>query len=68
MSGPNPAVALQSINSFQVRDAEAARAFEQLYLETKDSLLNAAGRETFEAVSVLQAVRKQPYTPAAGAD
>ena len=29
MSGPNPAVALQSINSFQVRDAEAARAFEQ---------------------------------------
>jgi uncharacterized protein (DUF1501 family) len=68
MSGPNPAVALQSIDSFQVRDADAAQAFERLYFETKDPLLNAAGRETFEAVSVLQAVRKQPYTPAGGAD
>jgi len=68
MSGPNPAVALQNINSFQVRDAEAAKAFRQLYLETKDPLLNATGRETFEAVSILQAVQKQPYTPADGAD
>jgi uncharacterized protein (DUF1501 family) len=68
MTGPNPAVALQSIDSFQVRDAEAAEAFQRLYLETKDPLLNAAGRETFEAVSILQGVRKQPYTPAGGAD
>jgi uncharacterized protein (DUF1501 family) len=32
-----------------------------------DRTLNAAGRETFEAVKMMQAVQKQAYTPAGGA-
>jgi uncharacterized protein (DUF1501 family) len=68
MAGPNPAIALQSIAGFQVRDPQAAKQFQDMYLESKDPLMRAAGRETFEAVSMLQTIQKQPYTPAAGAE
>ena len=66
LAGPNPAVALQTIASFQVRNAAAAQQFEEMYADSRDPLLAAAGRETFEAVSVLQKIQKQPYVPAAG--
>ena len=67
LRGGQPAIAIESIGGFQVRNAEAARAFEQLYLESKDPALQATGRETFEAVAMLQAVQKQNYQPAGGA-
>jgi uncharacterized protein (DUF1501 family) len=67
MRGPQSAIALQSIGNFQVRDEMAARQFEEMYTSAKDAGLAAAGRETFEAVSMLQAIQKQPYSPAAGA-
>ncbi len=68
MRGPEPALALQSIGGFQVRDEDAAMQFEQMYKDAKDPVLQAAGRETFEAMAMLQSIQKQPYTPAAGAD
>ncbi len=68
MSGPNPAIAVQSIASFQVRNPDAAKQFETMYLETKDPQLREAGRETFEAVSILQAIQRKPYTPSGGAE
>jgi uncharacterized protein (DUF1501 family) len=68
MAGPNPAIALQSIAAFQVHDSKAAQQFENMYLESGDPVLRAAGRETFEAVSILQGVQKQPYVPSGGAD
>jgi len=68
MAGPNPAVALQNIAGFQVRDPEAARQFQDMYMESKDPVLRAAGKETFEAVAILQSVQKQVYTPAGGAE
>ena len=67
MAGPNPAIAVQSLSSFQVRNPDAARQFESMYLETKDPVLRAAGRETFEAVAMLQSIQRQSYTPAGGA-
>ena len=68
MRGPKPAIALASIGDFQVRNAEAAKAFEQIYMESKDPALQATGRETFEAVAMLQGVQKQAYRPAAGVE
>src|SRR6266481_2356778 len=68
MRGDTPAVAMQTIEGFQVRNAEASRQFEQMYTESKDALIQTAGRETFEAVAMLQAIQRQRYTPAAGAD
>jgi uncharacterized protein (DUF1501 family) len=68
LEGRAPAIAMQNIAGFQVRDAVAAREFEQLYAESKDPALCGAGRETFEAVALLESIQKQPYTPAAGAE
>src|ERR1022692_4563103 len=68
MAGSNPAIALQSIAGFQVHDAQAAKQFQEMYQASKDPAIQAAGRETFEAVSMLQTIQNQPYTPAAGAE
>ena len=68
MTGLNPAIALQSIAGFQVKDAEAAKQFENMYMGSKDPRMQAAGRETFAAVSMLQSIQKQAYTPAGGAE
>ena len=68
LSGTNPAVAVQSIGGFQVRDKAAAGKFEEMYLHASDSRLRAAAQETFEAVNMLQAVQKRPYMPGGGAE
>lgn len=68
MRGREPAVALDSLAGFQIRDPRAAHAFEQMYAQAIDPALQTTGRETFEAIAMLQKVQKQPYQPAAGAD
>jgi uncharacterized protein (DUF1501 family) len=68
MSGRQPAIALQNVGSFHVNNAAAARQFEQMYASSKESALAATARETFEAMSMLEAVQRQPYTPADGAE
>jgi uncharacterized protein (DUF1501 family) len=68
LRGVNDAVAIESLRSFQVRDANAAKIFESLYLATDDQVLNGTGKETFEAVSILKKVQNTPYTPANGAN
>ncbi len=67
LRGPEPALALQSIAGFQVRNEQAAKQFMDMYASSKDPVMQAAGRETFEAAALLQAVQKNPYTPANGA-
>ena len=68
LRGGEPAIALQSIGDFQVRNEAAAKQFEEMYATSADPRLQATGRETFEAVAMLQAIQRQPYTPANGAD
>jgi uncharacterized protein (DUF1501 family) len=68
LRGGEPAISLQSIGNFQVRNAVAAKQFEDMYASSKDVRLQTTGRETFEAVSMLQAIQRQTYTPANGAE
>ncbi len=68
MQGPVPAIAVESIGSFQVKDAAAAKAFESLYSGTSDQILNGAGRDTFEAAAMLQSIGKASYTPSNNAE
>src|SRR5439155_27166100 len=49
-------------------NAQAAQQFEEMYMASKDARLRAAGRDTFEAVAMLQTIQKQAYTPAGGAE
>jgi len=67
MRGANAAIAVESLGAFHARDA-AAKAFEAMYRDARDPALQATGRETFEAVALLQSVQKQTYSPAGGAE
>jgi uncharacterized protein (DUF1501 family) len=68
LRGSEAAISLQSIGNFQVRNAAAAKQFEDMYMSSKDTKLQATGRETFEAVSMLQSIQRQTYTPANAAE
>lgn len=65
MRGANAAVALNSVKDFQVKDAMASEAFEKMYLRSGDAELSGKGRETFEAMKLLESIRREPYAPAA---
>jgi uncharacterized protein (DUF1501 family) len=65
MRGRNNAVAIESLNSFQVRNDGASKVFEAMYGGSPDKVLNGTGRETFDAVKLLQSIEKRPYQPAA---
>ena len=67
MRGTHPAIAVTNIGDFQVKDEMSAMAFQGMYAATPDRTLNGTGRDTFEAVKILQSVQKQAYTPANGA-
>jgi uncharacterized protein (DUF1501 family) len=67
LRGHNDAVAISNLRDFQVRDPQGATTFESMYVSTVDKVLNGTGRETFEAVKMMQAIQKQNYTPANGA-
>ena len=64
LRGHNEAVAMNSLADFQVRDSHGAEAFEQMYDHTVDTVLHGTGKETFDAVRIMQAIQKQTYTPA----
>jgi len=67
LRGRNDAVAMNSLNDFQVRDSKSAATFESMYDTSLDTVLHGTGRETFSAVKIMQAVQKQAYVPANGA-
>jgi uncharacterized protein (DUF1501 family) len=72
MRGLQPAIALQSIDSFQVRNADAAKQFEMMYSASKDRVMQATGKETFEAMSICRPfsarVTRRPSAPIIRAD
>jgi uncharacterized protein (DUF1501 family) len=67
LRGRNQALAIGSLNDFQVRDQSVAATFESMYGASPDQVLNGTARETFDAIKIVQSIRKVPYTPANGA-
>jgi uncharacterized protein (DUF1501 family) len=68
LRGHNDAVAVRSLKDFQVHDAGGAATFESMYENSRDTLLHGAGKETFDAVRMMQTIQKQAYAPANGAN
>jgi uncharacterized protein (DUF1501 family) len=68
LRGPNDAVAVHSLNDFQVHDARGAATFESMYENTLDKSMHGTGKETFNAVKMMQSIQKQAYVPANGAN
>ncbi|HMJ61417.1 MAG TPA: DUF1501 domain-containing protein [Bryobacteraceae bacterium] len=67
LRGQNKALAIGSLNDFQVKDQNVAATFESMYGASPDQVLNGTARETFDAIKIVQSIRKAPYTPAGGA-
>jgi uncharacterized protein (DUF1501 family) len=63
LRGSNSAIAVSNLNEFQIRDAQSSNTFEGMYEGSLDKVLKGTGRETFEAVKILQSVQNQKYTP-----
>jgi uncharacterized protein (DUF1501 family) len=55
---------IDNLNDFQVKDAKMAATFESMYGTTPDQVLNGTGRETFDAIKIVQSIQKNAYTPA----
>jgi uncharacterized protein (DUF1501 family) len=73
LSGPEPAVAIDNIDSFGVGGKNAAatplaNSFEAMYSQSVDSVLHGTGAETFDAVKMLKSANPERYAPAAGAN
>ncbi len=67
LAGANSAVAVDNLNNFNVRDSVAANALQSMYRGSQDQILGGTGREAFDAIALLDSLRKTPYQPAAGA-
>jgi uncharacterized protein (DUF1501 family) len=66
LRGEQPAVALNNLEQFQVRDKDAAAILETMYARTSDASLMAAGKDAFDAVKMIQSLNRTPYTPEKG--
>jgi uncharacterized protein (DUF1501 family) len=69
--GDNSAIAIKDLKDFKVQGAGnqsgslvAAQSFEELYDETSSRLLKEAGKESFDAVKMLQQADVRNYKPA----
>jgi uncharacterized protein (DUF1501 family) len=67
LRGSRAAVAVNNLDQFQVRNQHAASILESMYATTADAALMASGRETFEAVKMIESIGRAPYTAANGA-
>jgi uncharacterized protein (DUF1501 family) len=67
LRGESPAVAISSLGTFRVANSQTQDTFESMYNDAVDRQLAGTGRETFQAVRMLESMNKKPYEPAGGA-
>jgi uncharacterized protein (DUF1501 family) len=73
--GEHPAVAISDLKEFSIQMRgnpsvanAASGSFEELYDQTTSSLLNKTGKESFEAIKMLEKADVKNYKPANGAE
>ena len=64
MRGKNDAVAINNLNDFQIKDARSSDTFESMYSNSLDTMLHGTGKETFDAVKMIQSIQKRAYVAA----
>ncbi len=67
LRGRNDALAVNNLNEFQIRDARSSETFESMYASSLDTVMHGTGKETFDAIKLMQSIQKQTYLPANGA-
>lgn len=68
LRGRQEAVAINNLKDFKIPDKRSAETFESMYAATLDKVMGGTGKETFNAVRVVQGVEKSEYTAANGAE
>jgi len=71
LQGKFPAIALNNLTDFSVggkgpQMSPVSNAFQAMYDDSSDTVLQGTGRETFEAVKMLKAADPAKYQPAVG--
>ncbi len=64
LHGKNETLAINSVGDFQIKDVRVASTFESMYGTSVDQILRGTGKETFDAIKIMQSIQKTPYTPA----
>ncbi len=67
LRGRNDAIAINNLNEFQIKDIRSSDSFESMYASSVDTMLHGTGKETFDAIKIMQSLQKQPYAAANGA-
>lgn len=67
LRGRNDAVAINNLNDFQIKDIRSSDSFESMYASSVDTMLHGTGKETFEAIKIMQSIQKQAYAASNGA-
>ena len=68
LQGTAPALAMNQIAQFGIRDGAAGTAFEAAYGAPGDRVLNGTGRDAFNAIRMLKLADPAKYQPENGAD
>jgi uncharacterized protein (DUF1501 family) len=68
LQGHAPALAMNQIAQFGIRDSAMSASFEAEYAAAADTVLGGTGREAFDAVKTLKSVGPEQYQPANGAE
>jgi uncharacterized protein (DUF1501 family) len=73
LQGDYPALAIRNLSDFAIQTkgnssnaTTTAKSFEDLYDQTSSSLLKETGKETFDAIRMLQSANLAQYKPVAG--
>jgi uncharacterized protein (DUF1501 family) len=67
LRGSREAVAINNLQQFETKNKEVAGILAGMYATTADARLLASGKETFEAVKMVESINRGAYTPANGA-
>ena len=67
LRGPQAAVAISNLEQFRTGNQATAGILETMYSTSADEKLGAAGKETFEAIRMIETINRAPYVPANGA-
>lgn len=67
LRGSSGAVAVSDLRDFGVNSGEASAMLESMYTHAADAELSSTGKDAFEAMKLVESIRKRPHAPASGA-
>jgi uncharacterized protein (DUF1501 family) len=67
LHGSRAALTVNNLEQFQVRNQNSGGVLEAMYATTADATLMASGKQTFEALKMIESISRTPYIPANGA-